>query len=132
MSGRRSSKITPLHPLTPSTCIANGQFLGANCATGNGYLVVLTNGIQDAGGNAAQPDTDYASIRAAALADPNCASISDATLNGICRLTASRSAAPRPASIAWRAPNESRSKRRQSAALGNRTGAATARTSTSA
>ncbi len=81
-------EITPLHPLTPSTCIANGQFLGANCATGNGYLVILTNGIKDAGGNAAQPDTDYAGIRAAALADPNCASISDATLNGICRLTA--------------------------------------------
>ena len=81
-------EITPLHPLTPSTCIANGQFLGANCATGNGYLVILTNGIKDASGNTAQPDTDYAAIRAAALADPNCASISDPTLNGICRLTA--------------------------------------------
>ena len=50
-------EITPLHPLMPSTCISNGQFLGANCKTGTGYLVFLTNGI------------------------------TDATLNGICQLT---------------------------------------------
>lgn len=81
-------EITPLHPLMPSTCISGGQFLGANCTTGTGYLVFLTNGIRDAAGNAAQPDTDYALIKQAlASGGPACPGITDATLNGICRLT---------------------------------------------
>ncbi|HXY97542.1 MAG TPA: hypothetical protein VEH00_11275 [Steroidobacteraceae bacterium] len=81
-------EITPLHPLNPSTCIKNGQFLGANCTTSTGYLVFLTNGIQDAAGNPAQPDTDYAAIKLAlATGGPTCPSITDATLNGICQLT---------------------------------------------
>src|SRR5690349_19253975 len=61
-------EITPLHPLMPSTCISGGQFLGANCTTSTGYLVFLTNGIQDAAGNAAAADTDYAAIKAALAA----------------------------------------------------------------
>ena len=77
-------EIKPLHPLLPSTCLANGMFLGTNCATGTGYLVFLMNGITDASGNPAVPDTDYASIKAAL---PTCAAISDATLHGICQLT---------------------------------------------
>ncbi|HEV2230244.1 MAG TPA: hypothetical protein VGR86_14965 [Steroidobacteraceae bacterium] len=81
-------EITPLHPLMPSTCIGGGQFLGANCKTGTGYLVFLTNGIADASGNPAQPDTDYALIKAAlASGGPTCPGITDATLNGICQLT---------------------------------------------
>ncbi len=81
-------EITPLHPLMPSTCISGGQFLGANCKTGTGYLVFLTNGIADASGNPAQPDTDYTLIKAAlASGGPTCPSITDATLNGICQLT---------------------------------------------
>ncbi len=81
-------EITPLHPLMPSTCISGGQFLGANCKTGTGYLVFLTNGIQDVSGNAAQPDTDYALIKAAlASGGPTCPSITNATLNGVCQLT---------------------------------------------
>jgi len=75
--------IQPTHPLDPSSG-----------ATNIGYIVLLTNGIKDTGGNAATPDTDYATVRNAALADlqsgattPTCASITDATLNGICRLT---------------------------------------------
>jgi hypothetical protein len=77
-------EIKPLHPLLPSTCLSGGMFLGANCATGTGYLVFLMNGITDASGNPAVPDTDYASIKAAL---PSCAAISDATLHGICLLT---------------------------------------------
>jgi hypothetical protein len=77
-------EIKPLHPLTPSTCLSGGMFLGPNCTTGNGYLVFLMNGITDASGNAAVPDTDYASIKAAL---PTCAAITDATLHGICLLT---------------------------------------------
>jgi len=81
-------EITPLHPLNPSTCIKNGQFLGANCTTSTGYLVFLTNGIADASGNPAQPDTDYAAIKTAlATGGPTCPSITDATLNGVCQLT---------------------------------------------
>lgn len=77
-------EIKPLHPLLPSTCLSGGMFLGPNCTTGTGYLVFLMNGITDASGNAAVPDTDYASIKAAL---PTCAAITDATLHGICLLT---------------------------------------------
>jgi len=82
-------EIKPLHPLTPSTCLSgDGQFLGANCTSGNGYLVILTDGITDAAGNPAVPDTDYAAIKAAlASGGPKCPGITNATLNGICRLT---------------------------------------------
>jgi pimeloyl-ACP methyl ester carboxylesterase len=81
-------QITPLHPLMPSTCIANGHFLGTSCTTGTGYLVILTNGITDASGNPAVPDTDYAAIKAAlAAGGPKCPSITNSTLNGICQLT---------------------------------------------
>jgi pimeloyl-ACP methyl ester carboxylesterase len=80
-------EITPLHPLTPSTCIQNGQFLGSNCTNGNGYLVILTNGIEDAQGAAAVPDADYAAIKTALAGGATCPSITDPTLNGICQLT---------------------------------------------
>jgi pimeloyl-ACP methyl ester carboxylesterase len=87
--GNTILEITPLHPLMPSTCISNtGQFLGANCKTGTGYLVFLTNGIADATGNAAQPDSAYAAIKTAlAAGGPTCPGITNATLNGICQLT---------------------------------------------
>ena len=81
-------QITPRHPLTPSTCIGNGRFLGTSCTSGAGYLVILTNGITDAAGNPAVPDTDYAAIKAAlASGGPKCPSITNPTLNGICQLT---------------------------------------------
>jgi len=60
------------------------MFLGANCTTGTGYLVFLMNGITDASGNPAVPDTDYANIKAAL---PSCAAITDPSLHGICLLT---------------------------------------------
>jgi dienelactone hydrolase len=81
-------EITPLHPLMPSTCIANGQFLGANCTTGTGYLVLLTRGIKDAQGHPAVPSADFTTILTALGAgDPTCPSITDPTLNAICQLT---------------------------------------------
>ena len=81
-------EITPLHPLMPSTCIQNGQFLGANCTTGTGYLVLLTRGIKDAQGNAAVPSADFTTILTALGAgDPTCPSITDPTLHAICQLT---------------------------------------------
>jgi dienelactone hydrolase len=71
----RTLKITPLKPLTPSTG-----------ATNIGYLVLLTNGIDGADGQAATPDDQYASY----LSAPNdCSSFptSDALNFGLCRLT---------------------------------------------
>jgi hypothetical protein len=85
--GAEILEIKPLHPLNPSTCIKNGAFLGANCTISSGYLVFLTNGITDASGNPAQPDADYAAIKAALASGPTCPGITDPTLNGICQLT---------------------------------------------
>jgi pimeloyl-ACP methyl ester carboxylesterase len=76
--------IRPTRPLQPSTG-----------ATNIGYLVILTNGIT--GGTPATPaqaDADYALVRDAAIAEitagattPTCPTITNATLNAICRLT---------------------------------------------
>jgi|HubBroStandDraft_6_1064221.scaffolds.fasta_scaffold42696_1 pimeloyl-ACP methyl ester carboxylesterase len=85
--GPQILEIRPLHPLTASTCIQGGMFLGANCTTGNGYLVILNNGITDTSGHAAVPDTDYAAIKTALAGGATCPSITDPTLNGVCQLT---------------------------------------------
>ena len=58
-SGGATLEIVPLKPLTPSTG-----------ATNVGYLIVLTNGLRDTGGNAATPDRDYLTILGAL---PTCA-----------------------------------------------------------
>jgi pimeloyl-ACP methyl ester carboxylesterase/uncharacterized protein YdbL (DUF1318 family) len=68
--------ILQLKPLRP--------LVGSTGATNNGYLVVVTNGLRDATGATVAPDTDYAAIKAA---QPTCAAITNATLNGVCRLT---------------------------------------------
>jgi hypothetical protein len=72
-SGGKFMRITPLKPLTPSTG-----------ATNIGYLVILTNGIQEPDGQLAQPDDFYAAIKAAPA---DCSNFTNATQNGICRLT---------------------------------------------
>ena len=74
--GNQIVEIRPLHPLVPSTG-----------ATNNGYLVLLTSGITDTAGAAAVPDSDYATIKNALAGGPNCPSITNATMNGVCRLT---------------------------------------------
>jgi hypothetical protein len=66
-------EILPLRPLTASTG-----------ATNVGYLIILTNGLQDLDGNVATPDTNYLAIR---NAQPTCAAITNVSLNGICLLT---------------------------------------------
>jgi Bacterial virulence factor lipase N-terminal/Platelet-activating factor acetylhydrolase, isoform II len=71
-SGGATLEIVPLKPLTPSTG-----------ATNVGYLVILTNGLQDTTGNVATPDRDYVSIKDA---QPTCAALTG-TLNSICLLT---------------------------------------------
>ncbi|HWN05961.1 MAG TPA: hypothetical protein VNO53_02275, partial [Steroidobacteraceae bacterium] len=65
-------EIVPLRPLTASTG-----------ATNAGYLVILTDGLQDTGGNPASPDRDYLAIKNAL---PSCDALTG-TLNGVCLLT---------------------------------------------
>jgi len=66
-------QLKPLRPLLASTGTTN-----------NGYLVLLTNGLRDSSGASVAPDTDYAAFKAAL---PSCAAVTNATLNGVCRLT---------------------------------------------
>ncbi len=77
--GNTILEITPLRPLVPSTG-----------ATNNGYLVLVTNSVTDPAGVAAVADGDYATIKTAVLpptGNAACTSITNASLNGICRLT---------------------------------------------
>ena len=88
IDGDTTVLIRPLHPLVASTG-----------GTNNGYLILVTSGVMSATGASATPDTEYLTVRTAAIADltagvnpPTCASISaatpaGATLNGVCRLT---------------------------------------------
>lgn len=71
--GNTIVEIRPLKPLVPSSGTTNV-----------GYLVLLTNGITTAAGAATTPDDDYATFKAAL---PTCASVTNTSLNGICRLT---------------------------------------------
>ncbi|MEX2148753.1 MAG: hypothetical protein WD793_00925 [Steroidobacteraceae bacterium] len=82
-SGGSTVLIRPLRPLAPSTG-----------GTNNGYLILVTDGVTSLDGEAATPDAEYLTVRTAAIADltggvnpPSCASIANATLNGVCRLT---------------------------------------------
>lgn len=82
-SGGATVLIRPLRPLVPSTG-----------GTNNGYLILVTDGVTSLDGEAASPDAEYLTVRTAAIADltggvnpPTCASIANATLNGVCRLT---------------------------------------------
>jgi hypothetical protein len=82
-SGGSTVLIRPLRPLVPSTG-----------GTNNGYLILVTDGVASLDGEPASPDAEYLTVRTAAIADltggvnpPTCASITNATLNGVCRLT---------------------------------------------
>ncbi len=82
-SGGSIVRIRPLRPLVASTG-----------ATNNGYLVLVTNGVMSTTGTPAAPDAEYLTVRTGAIADlsggvnpPTCASVTNATLNGVCRLT---------------------------------------------
>ena len=82
-SGGATLLIRPLRPLVASAG-----------ATNNGYLILITDGVKDSNGVAATPDAEYLTVRTAAINDlggginpPTCATITNATLNGVCRLT---------------------------------------------
>ena len=73
--GNTIVELRPLKPLVPSA---------GPGATNVGYLIVLTNGVTTATGTAAVADTDYANFKTAL---PTCATITNASLNGLCKLT---------------------------------------------
>jgi dienelactone hydrolase len=82
-SGGSTLLIRPLRPLAASTG-----------ATNNGYLILIADGVTDSAGNPATPDAEYLTVRTAAIEDltggvfpPACATITNVTLNGVCRLT---------------------------------------------
>lgn len=85
-------EITPLKPLQPS---AGPAAPGDPVPDGTGYLVLLTNGIQMAGGAAATADTDYATIKTtlgttlSPASSANCAALPNAPMQGACGLTLS-------------------------------------------
>jgi hypothetical protein len=77
-------QLVPLRPL-----LANNDAPGAGRPRDIGYLVLVTNALRAANGAPIDADTDYATIKTAALSNApagNCASITDARLNGLCNL----------------------------------------------
>jgi hypothetical protein len=72
-TGGKVLKITPLKPFTASSGTTN-----------IGYLVILTSGIKDTEGRTAQPGDTYQSFKSAPA---DCSTITNATLNALCRLT---------------------------------------------
>ena len=85
--------IKPLHPLTPSTGgVLAGAPAGLVDQSGVGYLVILTAAIKATDGTAAQPDNDFAGIKAAIGANPlapspGCAAITNPTGAAVCAAT---------------------------------------------
>jgi pimeloyl-ACP methyl ester carboxylesterase len=68
-------EIRPLKPLVPSSGTDTKNV---------GYLIVLTNSITTATGSPVTADTDYTNFKTAL---PTCASITNVSLNGLCKLT---------------------------------------------
>lgn len=90
-----------LKPLNASAGASCPPPLPAGAICGIGYVVLVTNGIQNTSGVAATPDVDYLAIRTEAIAElgraqasgnpaafvPSCPGISDPTLKSLCTLT---------------------------------------------
>ena len=110
-------EITWLKPLNASAGVFCPAPLPAQAICGIGYVVLVTNGIQNTGNTAATPDSDYLVIRTEAIAElgraaqsgnpatfvPTCPGITNPTLNSICRLTyahlATGAQLPAPATV---------------------------------
>jgi hypothetical protein len=73
-------QLVPIIPLLP-----NNDAPGVSRPRDIGYLVLVTNALRSTGGAAFGADTDYATIKSAALAN-TCATITDARLNALCGL----------------------------------------------
>ncbi|MEZ5498216.1 MAG: hypothetical protein R3E77_02170 [Steroidobacteraceae bacterium] len=79
-AGGSGIEIRPLKPLAPSGGIGRSDIRSV-------YIVLLTAAIQNTAGTAATADTDYATIRQAALATPAC-NLPSPTFVAICQLVA--------------------------------------------
>jgi hypothetical protein len=79
-SGGMTLRITPLKPFDPSSgpAVTGGKIFNI------GYIVILTDGIKAATGQAMGSDTLYASIKSAPA---DCSTISDATSQQVCQFT---------------------------------------------
>lgn len=101
-TGGTEVEIVWLKPLNPSTGVYCPAPLPPTAICGIGYIVLVTDGILNNGNTPATPDTDYLAVRTEAIAEltraqtppnnpatysPTCPGITNATLNGICRLT---------------------------------------------
>lgn len=90
-----------LKPLNASAGASCPPPLPAGAICGIGYVVLVTNGVQNASGVAATPDVDYLAIRTEAITElgraqasgnpatfvPTCPGITDPTLKSLCTLT---------------------------------------------
>lgn len=100
-TGGTEVEIVWLKPLNASSGVFCPPPLPGTAICGIGYIVLVTNGIQNTSNTAATPDTDYLAVRTEAIAEltraqtppnnpatfsPTCPGITNATLNGICRL----------------------------------------------
>ena len=84
-SGGQYLRITPLKPLAFSSGPAvNNSGPNIGKILNVGYLVVLTNGLATTTGLPMQADTLYADLKAAPA---DCSTVTDPTLNPLCRLT---------------------------------------------
>jgi len=82
-------EIKPVVPLQPSAGPATPT---SPLPEGTGYLVLLTNGIQMASGQAATADVDYTTIKTtlgASINPANCATLTGTPMQGACGFTAS-------------------------------------------
>ena len=86
-------QLVPLRPL-----LANNAPPGATRPRDIGYLVLVTNALQAASGAPIDPDADYATIKANALAN-TCANITDARLSALCNLARAHFGAAQAAGV---------------------------------
>jgi len=99
--GGTQIEITWLKPLNASAGVFCPPPLPAQAICGIGYVVLVTNGIQNTSDTAATPDIDYLAVRTEAITElgraaasgnpatylPTCPGITNPELNGLCRLT---------------------------------------------
>jgi hypothetical protein len=116
-TGGAEAEIIWLKPLNASPGVFCPPPLPGTAICGIGYVVLVSNGLLNNSDTAATPDTDYLTVRTEAIAElgraaqsgspatyvPTCPGITNATLNGICRVTYAQLATgaqlPAPATV---------------------------------
>jgi hypothetical protein len=116
-TGGTEAEIAWLKPLNASAGVFCPPPLPGSAICGIGYVVLVTNGLLNTSDIAATPDADYLTVRTEAITElgraaqsgspatyvPTCPGITNATLNGVCRLTyahlATGAQLPAPATV---------------------------------